>query len=61
MTMPDIDPQDEAAFRPWLSTMIDRATLQLESCTDDACRSVWRALLDRLEQMLPIGVGERAE
>jgi len=58
MTMPDIDPQDEAAFRPWLSALIDRATVPLDACPNDACRRAWRAVLDGLEEMLPTGVGE---
>jgi len=46
------------AFDPRLSGRIDRATLQLEACSDDACRRAWRAVLDQLEEMLPTGVGE---
>lgn len=40
-----------------LSADIDHAVIHLD-CPDESCRRAWRAVLNGLEERLPVGVGE---
>ena len=55
LTTPD---GSDATFHARLSADLDRATVQLEACADEPCRRAWSAVLEELEQMLPVDVGE---